>query len=402
MIKTTISKNKISFILDKPMRFLGKTKINFTYDTDISKTPEHVANYMLGILLSEHFSWNSGTIKFGELTWKEVESIRYHVKMNEHADPYGRVAGKPIRIITNELVSNDKPNGTGPILVGNGMGKDGLATACIGNELTGNIQPFTVGNQYSNSQIWEERKEAMNGFTKTFNMPGTRFIMTDYLQGVGYKIIPWWIMGLPLMYAFDSDIMLVGSDMAYSKTKKNTKELLRPNISIFSLDSLSKATGMTVSSPTNPLSACGVQKLLARRYIEVIPFQRSCMRGIPWCRKCEDCYKTALYMENAKMDSEKVGVPASGKYPGRVQNAIMNHMVQDIVYQMRRRKAGLSYTDWYLKANNDVFPLIWNGNILKRLFAEHFKIDKKDPGADGIGYEYLPSKWKQWMKEGMV
>ena len=403
MIKTNISKNKITFRLDRTLRFLGKTEINFVYDIDISKTPVQIANYMLGILLSEHFSWNSGTFKFNKLTYNQVHSIRYHERMNRLANPYGRVKGKDARIVSDKLVGFDKPDGSGPTLVCNGMGKDGLATACLGHELTGNIRLFTVGNQYSNESIWNERKHSMKGFTDTFKIPNTHYIMTDYLQGVGYKIIPWWVIGLPLAYALNSDTMLVGSDMAYSKNVKGTKLLLRPNISIFSLDQLTKHSGITVSSPTNPLTACGVQKLLVDRYPEALPFQRSCMRGngMSWCGKCEDCYKTALYMENADRPPSMLCIPDSERYPNKVKVAIMNHMVHDVVTQMRRRQIGLNYRDYYLKANDNVFPLIWAGDKIKYIYKEHFKIDKKDPGSDNIGYEYLPSKWGMWCNEGL-
>jgi len=402
LIKTKISKHNIKFVLDRKMKYVSSSELNFTYDIDISKTPKHVANYILGILLSEILSWNSGEFIFDELTRPEIDSIRYHVSMNHFSNPYGRISKDPIRVKTMKIVGGDSPKGSGPVLVCNGMGKDGLLVACLGDEITKNIKPFTVGNQYSNLKLWEERKNAMSAFYNTYKMPTADYIMTNYLRGADYRIIPWWVLGLPLAYAYDSNTIIMGCEIPFSKTKTGSKRLLRPNVSAFSYDSLSKATGIRFSSPTHAVTAYGAQKLLIERYPDALQYQRSCMKGTPWCNNCLECHKTSMYFENAGSDMRKIGLIPSKQFPTKVKNKETNHITQDIINKMHRKESGLPYNDFFEKANSNVFPLLWKGNELSKIFSEHFKMYSKDPGEDCLGYEYLPSKWGQWLKEGMV
>lgn len=75
-IESVISKKRIDWTWNKKLNHTKSNTCFASYNVNISKTPKHLANYMIGLLLSEVIAWNSEDVVFDELTAQELKSLK--------------------------------------------------------------------------------------------------------------------------------------------------------------------------------------------------------------------------------------------------------------------------------------------------------------------------------------
>lgn len=372
-MKLEINKETITATLDDRIEGLKSNIINVDFGIDVSGVPDHVFNYMFGILLSEQLSWSSGDINFGELNATEAHSIQNHIKENKKSNPYGKANNNDVKLIYDTVDTDFPELGEGPVLCCNGMGKDGIATMLLAQEIRGDVLGFTIGNQYRDRLLYGERMSAMNKLCDTFSLPKQHYIETDFFQKVRYKVIPWWVFGLPLAFAMGSEEILAGVELTYSKKSVKNQTYLRPNDSVFSLFDMNNATSVRFGSPTLPLTTYGCQKLLVERYPKALKYQRSCMHDLHWCKRCKDCYKTSLYLESCGSKPIDIGLLPSDGYKKKLINAPENAIVPEIVENIKKKLKGEKYDHRFEMCNSDALKFAWERKHVDEIFSQHFK-----------------------------
>lgn len=389
------------------VRFGGTNSLWIKYDRDISMTPAHAINFMIGIILSEHLAWSSGLydkVVFDELTESEAVAIQRHIDVNHKTDPYGFVVdSKPMTVMCNKVVTDSMvtTHHGGVVLAGNGVGKDGLVCVSLASEISGNVVAFTVGDQYltippRNDGLWKERQAAMS---KVYDILGIRncSIMTNYASEHAFKIIPWSLFAVPLAYAYGASTILSGTEIIYSKTNDDNL-LYRPNFSLFHLGCASSAIpGLTFSTPNHALSPVGIQRLLIERYPMIAALQRSCMRGMPWCYACSKCYDVYVLTKASGNDPMAVGIkkkpkickighPTSYDTHMHAMNLINNKPVPQ----------------WVTGANESVFKLLWRGEEVRAILADTgFEFYSGPTTPDSNGYGCRVDRWEEWFSKAI-
>jgi len=383
-MEVKVSGSSVKATIDDDIGWVKDRTINIEYGIDVDEVPDHIFNYMFGLLLSEQISWSDGMIVFEELTEKELRSIRAHVHINSYSDPYGRASEGVPRILTEKVANPDMNIGeTDLVLSCNGMGKDGIASMLLANEINGSVQGFTVGNQYRNEKLYSERKEAMKGLCNTFSLPQQMYIETDFMKNVRYKIIPWWLFGLPLAYSLGSIDIIAATGLCYAKKHVTQSKLLRPNGSINSLCNISQTIPLNISSVMLPLSTYGCQKLLVERYPEALKYQRSCMHGLPWCLNCEDCYKTSLYLECNGLNPNEIGLLKSSNYSKKLRNKPCNDITKELGYNINRKLKNEDYDPKFEMMCLDWIPLTWRSEKTRKILEQHFESYRGSYGPYG-------------------
>ena len=411
-IETKIHDTSVEFFWDKKLRFINRNSIGFDYGVNISKIPRHIVNFMFGIIMSEHFAWNKGTVHFDELTEKELQCINDFVRYNFKSNPYKRCDSEHMTVIADKIVDSqyDTIIDKGVVLCGNGMGKDGLSISSIVKELGFKQVPFTAGsmrsNQYLNiprgKEIWKERVRAMVDYYKYQGIKDYHFIKNTYLINNSYKVMTWPIWALPLAYYYGSNTILSGL-CVHDNLFDMRGYTIRPNISIFAYKYLSKVTGIDILSPFWSLSYAGVQKLLIQRYPDIAKYQRSCMRSVnQWCNniKCGKCYGISSILQALKIKGQDIGFPVLPTYSDE-KPLRYNHPFNRCAYiETDRKVRGERYQDWIFKYNSHGLKHSWESKKIGLILDEHFVKYSKDPGNIGFNLSLRPSKWQELITTG--
>lgn len=400
-ITTNIHQKHITFLWEHHLAHMHRKNLTIAYPEDVLQTPRHLANFMCGIIMSEHFAWNDMPVEFDELTQKELDCVNDHIRLNHYSNPYGMVKTKtPIKVSARRIVEPTEIRTGGPILCANGMGKDGLVLALLVKELGLPVKSFTVGNQYiavpRGEEVWAERKRAMAKFYEQNSIPST-YIKTDFVRN-GYKIIPWWVFALPLAVHYKTDTILTALGIADTKVWLKNNTPIRPNSSIFHFDSISKATGLTLNSPFWGLSHYGMQKFFIERYPESVKFQRSCMLGFPNCGNCGKCYGLNSIFQALGENPRSWGMPRMKIGSQNPMN--FNPMIKDVIVNTDKKVKGQAYDSWVEQLNTHAQEASWNSKAVGVILKKHFKTYSKDPKTLDSKCTSVPSKWKNWMGKG--
>lgn len=402
-LKTEIKGNIVSYKWDKPLKDFKGRKLYLKYDVDISETPLHVANFIFGVFMQDGITLSGRSLSVNELTQKEVIGLQKTFDMNyESHGCAGKVRGynmirKP-RILAHRLVNNSSLDGDGPVICANGMGKDGMNVALIVKELGYDGRSFILSNAYKEIRrgLWRERINTTKKFYREAGLKGN-IVETNFFRKKGDRMgfYPY-VAGIPLAYHYDSNVILDGIQLHNNKTSIVDGSFYCPGETIFAFNHVSKATGITVSSPIRALSNFGAQKLLAKRWPHFLKYQRSCMYGNPWCGKCAKCNRKALYLQALGIDPRRFRLP---KY--RESRLALHEYgpVQDSVIQVLAKYHGHEYNIWINGANKYALDSIWEGKAIRDILQEYFYIYMEDPGPDGEGYTLNPSKWRGWLNE---
>jgi len=382
-------------------KFSGKTlrPLWIKYDRDIGVAPDHVLNFMIAIILSEHLAWSShlyDKVIFSELTESEISAIQRHINVNHKTNPYGFVTknGKPMTVVCNKIVQDQGMDKKRAVLAGNGMGKDGLTCVSLASEISENVIAFTIGNQYKTEALWQERRAAMSKVYAILSIPNCQ-IMTNYMSSFGYKIIPWWLFAVPLAYAYGASTILSGLEMPFSKTN-NDNLLPRPNCSLFHLGCVSSGLlDIDFSSVTHALSTLGVQRLLLDRYPKIASFQRSCMTGMPWCYACGTCHNVYTLI---KAVGHNPGIVGINKRPRN--RDVLNPLISDTHQYAMELVDGKSVPEWVYKANESILKLLWRGEDIGSILLDTgFDFYSGNTAPDNNGYGCYVDKWKKWLNQ---
>lgn len=382
----------------------GENSFYLEYDVP-AVTSRHVMNFMAGILLSEHFSWdNDEDILFDELTARELDILRRHVVMNWESNPYDRVdkdRKKPVEIRARKVVDDDLPKSRiGPVLQSNGMGTESIVVSNLLLELGVTMRSFTVGNQYRSEKAWRQRLHIANRFGVLKGIENN-LITTDYLDKAGYKIVPWWVLGLPLAYHYDSPAILSGTELSLHKVFYVTGKpgIYRPNTSVFSTAMLSRATGVKFSSLMMSMNTYNAVKLLHERYSDSVDYVCSCMKGFPWCQSCVKCQRMYVFLKALGVPVEKVGLSPDIKVEYNMEES--RYDVASIT-QLYRKLRGQEYDHSIEKINTPALALTWKGAEIREILAQHFEFYDYDPEPDWLGWAEMPSRWKEWIDEDQI
>mgnify|MGYP001095877544 CR=1 FL=1 len=211
-----ISKNIITFTWDSNGRIPGVLKddwsITYPPYVDLTTIPRELLWMMYVLMTSEFFAWTSRiTIVLPEKLdarflkwWKGV------LKINHKANPYGRnlSADSDFSFVNgNDEVGYSRIRKRTRIEIAcmNGMGKNALSQMAVVKELTQRpILTVTVENpwQFSEIRIFKKLREACKTLEQYDIYP--LFISSAINQSFEFKIIPWYIFSLPLLYLYKS------------------------------------------------------------------------------------------------------------------------------------------------------------------------------------------------------
>jgi len=416
VIKTEIGNRVIRFTWESEVPCMLDDELIIEYDADVSQTPRHLANFMFGMIMMDGFIWCKKPIIFDELTFKEKDCLEKSILMSHR----GRGCCGLLREVEHPLINTDPPKiyslniveeeegkVGGPVLVSNGFGKDALNSICIARELGFEVRGFTVGRHIPRIETWRERVIATRKFYEEKGVSGniidTNFFDIRPYRYEGFRMVNFgfypYFFGFPLAHAYNSNIILMGVEIHNSKVHAETGVVPCGPESIFTADNVSKATGIKFSSPTRAVTEYGSQKIFSERYPEVRTLQRSCESGLPYCDKCSKCRRTSLNLSAIEHNPRDIGLTPykEGDLP-----FLPYHRHKGADLNVERKLFGQPYEDWVEKANTYALDLIWQGKEIKNIILEHMDTYSYDPGLDTGGYTLVPSKWRQWLKDGII
>lgn len=397
---------KISWVWNRGIPYVDGNSLWIRYPVDISEVPEHLAYFAFMVGFQDLLCFRGGTILVPELTEAETRMLRVMMKRVWHSHGCaGRVreydvAGKPPVILPDRFVEPTNYDDTGGVVCCNGMGKDGMDITLLAKRLGYTPHTFTLLNQYRTEELLEDRLEANNTWHRKEGLsPG--YAETNFWDIVNKKegrfnrhrqFTGFYPYAYALVYAsaLNASTVLDGIQIHTNKWSICDGHLYCPGETIFHFHDVSKATGITLSSPLRPLSNYGAQRLLAYLYPEYLRYQRSCMYDIPWCCECPKCNRKALYLMELHKPPGWFGLEKYDEGQLGFENyGPVHRSVRQILAKMK----GEPYEAWPYQANRHVFPHIWEGDRLREIYSECFSFYDVDPGPDGDGYTLEPSKW---------
>jgi len=391
-IRTNIKKNVIEYTMSKKLRYMKNQRFVISYTFDLKSFPLHLANFMVGILLSEHISWTGEDVLFSSLTKKEVKCINKHILNNFIANPYKRVINKCPEVHSKNISKSELNFDGGPVITMNGMGKDGLALASLVRELNIELVSCVVANQYKNMSLWKDRARAMKKFYSSKGIIPA-WVGTSYFRGNSYKIIPWQVFAFPVAWFYSSRDILIGFNLGDSKFYLGNGYSPRPNVTVFSFDAISKATGFRIGNPFWGVSHLVIQRLILERYPEVAQFQRSCMRGIPWCGRCGKCLGINILARAGGNTTKKLSLRNMRIHCDTSHWRRANPLSADVYMEAEKKLRGEEYQLWIEKLNLNAQKFAWHPTKVMKILKEHVSCTKVDPGKNGLGYTNVPSIW---------
>ena len=409
-VKTDIGEKTIRFSWSENLSNFRGNIFYITYDVDVSQTPVHLANFMFVMIMIDALIWCKKPIVLSELTLKEKECLEKNILMSHRSGgccgrllglPSPKLDSAPPKLSALKIVDGDEAEGGGPVLISNGMGKDALVSISMVKEMGFEPHPFMVRKRVNDNPLWRERLATANEVYTIKNLD-SNIILTNSraikprIRNFGFYP---YFYGYPLAYAYNSDTILGATEIHNSKVHAKTFDVACGGESIFTADYVSKATGIRFSSPTRALTEYGSQKVFSERYPELAHFQRSCERGLPWCKRCSKCYRTSLNLTVAGFDPTKIGLKPYER-GSLLTNPHPRSKRTDSSVELKR--FGNSHLKWVFGANTHVLDLIWQGRKIRKIVSEHLPLYDYDPGLDEGGYVLAPSKWEKWLKRGIV
>lgn len=392
-LNTEIKKYTVDYTWDKRLYGIKGNSLFFNFESDISRVPEHVFNFMFGVFLMDSLVFTGRELSFSELTDGEELHLNNILKLNHESNGCaGRTQNKNMpRIRLRARATADPPPDTNQIICANGLGKDGLNVALLTKEMEYAPFCYTLINQYwRNEKLWWERYNTISKFYKEEHIDHT-FINTNFFHIKKSPIGHYpYAVGLVLAYLKDTNVILDGIQIHNNKTRLSDETFYCPGETHIVFDQVTRATGITLSSPLRAISNFGAQKLLAEKWTQYLKYQRSCMFGFPWCGECPKCNRKALYLKLLGIDHKSLGLPDFNYDKLKLGSY---GPVGDSVKQCLAKLEGEPYDTWIEGANENALSEIWNGDKLRDILSEHFEIYREDPGPDGEGYTLEPSKW---------
>ena len=416
MIGVDIGKTKIRYTWKDELPSMKGCELWIDYGEDISQTPRHIANFMFALIMLDAFIWCKVPVVFDELTLREKKCLEDHFFITQvtkgccgnfypaGADPRTNLKATPIHV--KKIVEDTPIEGSNTVLVSHGLGKDALNCACFTQEIGYPPRFILVGRHIHQDEGWRDRLNTVKQVEEIKGIP-TSLVLTNFfkVRAYSYKsykqphvgFYPYYFT-FPLSYKYNSNVTLSGVEIHNSKVRLDTMEPACLGESVFGSRLVSEATDIRFSSLTRPTTEYGSQKIFSERYPELKHLQRSCDRGLPYCNTCSKCKRTALNLMAMGRDPADVGlIPyVRGDLPLHPYHRHKNpdHLIENKLFDD-------PYMDWVEGANQNIFPLIWEGREIKKIMQEHLPLYKYDPGIDERGYTLTPSKWGKWIEKGL-
>ena len=308
---------------------------------------------------------------------------------------------------TKKIVTDTPIKGDGTILSAQGLGKDGLNIAVMTKKLGFNVTPFIVKNEMG-KELWDERLETAFWFHKKQGLP-LRIIDTNYYDIRSEKhltqgFFPEFII-IPLAYHLNSQAIHNGIHIQYQNFRESDYALHCPQATIFGLEMVGKVTGIPISSPHIGLTNYGAQKLFGETNKELLPFQRSCQKGLPWCNNCFKCYDHYMVCKILGYNTDKMKLSPTNFDLEMIRRSIVNHggvgSIQNLqVYGKYRFNKEPDL--WVTGVNKPAYDTCYKGKEYLDYIAETLEVYKHDPGRDGYGWTSNPSVWNKVIEKGYL
>ena len=159
-LKTNIEKNMVTYKWNNKLKGIKGNSLYFIFESDISGIPEHVFNFMFGVIMMDPIVYTRSNLWLTELTEAEELHLNNILKLNHQSNGcagrgylFGKGYYEAPRIYTKSYTHAFPPLHSNEIICANGLGKDGLNVALLTKEMGYPPFCFTVINQY-----WRKRK----------------------------------------------------------------------------------------------------------------------------------------------------------------------------------------------------------------------------------------------------
>jgi len=408
-----ISKNIIIFRWNSDGRIPGVLKdewsITYPPDVDLTVVPRELLWMMYALMTSEFFAWTSkiNVVLPEKLDERFLKWWRGVLEINHKANPYERnlSTDSNFSFVNGKTEAGYSPNyspnrrQTYPrIACMNGMGKDALCQMAVVKELTQEpILAVTVENPwlFSKIRIFKKLREACKILEQEDIHP--LFISSSINQSFAFKIIPWYIFSLPLVYIYNMEMCYFAEELDFNKYFNGVP--IKPNTSVTLLEAINKLMrdldyGIEFRSGIVPLSSFGTQKLLVERYPEFQKHQFSCMNRYPPCSRCMKCQSHMAYIAICGEDYRDFGyrdvklMSASDISPLELLD-----IERESQHHAFNRVSGVrDELDWVEKYYKDAIPYAAPG--IEKILKDHFDAFEGSFTSYGI-YKYDVQEWNK-------
>lgn len=404
-----ISRNAITFRWDSDGKIPGVLKndwsIEYPLYVDLTTIPRELLWMMYALMTSEFFAWTSKiTIVLPEKLderflkwWKGV------LEINHKANPYNRnlSADSDFSFVNGKDEVGYLPNRRRSrieVACMNGMGKDALAQMAVVKELTQEpILAVTVEHSWMFPKIRTFKKlgEACKTLEQYDISPV--FLSSRIDQSFDFKIIPWYIFSLPLLYVSNVRICYHAEELDFNKYLNGVP--IKPNTSVVLLEAINKLMtelghNIEFRSGTVPLSSFGTQKLLIERYPEFQKLQFSCMDRYPPCSRCMTCQCRMAYIAICGRDYRDFGFrDVELALPSTINPTELLDIVRESEHHAFNKASGVGDDlDWVEKYYKDALPYAAPG--IERILGQHFN-SFSGPFTSYRIYQYDVGKWSR-------
>ncbi|MEM0385484.1 MAG: hypothetical protein QXH64_03425 [Nitrososphaeria archaeon] len=408
--KPRIKNNSITFVwkASGPIPGFKKNEWRITYpkNVNLSVIPRELLWLIYAMMTSELLAETSKINivlpekldeRFLEL-WKGVLSINhkanpYHNNLDETSD-FNIFNGKEIV----EVKSSQDDYNTFEFACMNSLGKDALVQIGMLRELTQEqIIAITIDNhwqfkkQHITSKIVERTREL-----KKYGVESC-VVASPVKETFAFKIIPWQIFAIPLLYLYGVKICLWALELPFNKCYNGIP--VKPNATVIMLEAINKLLNdlgyrFRFKSGVTPITTLGTMKLLIERYPELQKLQISCMYDYPPCSKCLKCQSQMAYIKLCGSDYREFGfrdtliINANKLY----REQILDLEREPIEYAISKANGFENNLNWVEKYWYDALAYTIPG--IKKILDEHFEEFKGKFFSYDI-YEYDVDLWKK-------
>lgn len=405
-----ISGNIMTFSWNSNGRIPGILKNKWTLEyppyIDLTSIPRELLWMMYAMMTSEFFAWTSKIVialpeKFDErflIWWKGV------LEINHRANPYNRnLADDSDFIFYNGKQQYDNsPNKWQDqiqIACMNGLGKDALAQIGLVKELSQEpILAVTVEHPwlFNKFNVYSKLRENCMRLEQHDIRPV--FVSSQIKESFDFKIIPWYIFSLPLLYVHNVSICYHAEELDFHKYLNGVP--IKPNTTIILLESINRILGyldydIKFKSGIVPLSSFGTQKLLIERYPQLQRFQASCMRQYPACSRCRKCQSHMAYISLCGKDYRDFGYHNVDIVSALTINPTeLLDLERESQHHAFNKISGVTDSlDWVEKYYEDALPYAVLG--AERILKQHFDSFTGPFNSYGI-FEYDAYWWSKF------
>ncbi len=402
-----IAKNAITFTWESSSKIphVRKNTWPLVYPgyVDLSTVPRELLWMMYSLQTSEIFASTSNlTVVLPERVdssflkwWEGILRINhaanpYHENVSAQAD-FNLVNGeKEVRVNNPERADHFE------YACMNGMGKDALVQMAVLREC--NSQPI-LGVTVDNS--WLFRKKSM--FKKLTKLSEqlesyeihNRLVATQIKESFDFRIVPWHIFSLPLLYLHDVKTCYWALEINFNKCCNGIP--VKPNATTMVLESLNNLLRdlrytFEFKSGVLPLTTFGTMKLLIERYPQMQKLQYSCMVRYPPCNSCQKCQSQMAYIQLCGRDYRDFGyrereiMDVSTLSPASILD-IEREPIEHALNKVRGITDDLGWVEKYYK---DAVPYAVPG--MEHIVKEHFDGFEGPFTSYGI-YTYDTREW---------